>query len=241
MIKLDFRCAARLLPILPLLLAAVPAAAQTIAVEPVVIQLAPGATTATLTVVNQGEREAAYQLRAFTWNSEEGKDSLAPTDSVVASPPLGTIAPGGRQLVRLVLRTAPQSAETTYRIWLDQIPPPAEPGAVRIALRFSIPVFAEPATRVAPDLKWHLTREGGDTYLVVQNDGSRHQTVRDLALTDADGKALATEGNVSPHVLAGASRRWHIAGAVRGAALRLTAKTDDGSIDQQVAAASPGP
>lgn len=213
--------------------------AQTLGVQPVNIQLAPGEESASLTIINQGEQETSYQLRAFDWKVQNGDDQLTQTDAVVASPPLGTIAPGGKQLVRLVLRRNPQSAESTYRIWLDQIPPAAQPGSVRIALRFSIPVFAEPAGRIASDVKWRLVRENGGIYLVGDNAGLRHQTVRDLVLTDAAGHAVVTDGNVSPHILAGSFRRWHVAGSPPNGQLHLTAKTDEGSIDQFVPISAP--
>lgn len=224
---------------LAVLAAAGAARAQSLAIEPVTVQLAPGQMAATLTVVNQSPDESDFQVRAYGWAVEKGEDKLTPTGQVVLSPPLGRIAPQARQLIRLVLRTPPKDHEETYRIWLDQIPPPSEPGSVRIALRLSIPVFALPAVRTAPDLQWQLVPGGGKLVLTARNRGTRHQTVRNLTVTAADGTVLKPESSVSPYILAGAARSWTLVAPdgkpAAAGAVHLTATTDDGALDQTVA------
>jgi fimbrial chaperone protein len=211
------------------------ASAQSLTVLPVTIQMAPGQMATTLTVINQSDSETSFQVRAFGWSQPAaGNDELAATQDVLASPPLATIAAGATQVVRVVLRKPTQGKEASYRILLDQIPPPAAPGTIRIALRLSVPIFAAPTTRSAPHVQWRV--EGG--YLVAVNDGNQHETVRDVALATAGGGALKVETNVSPHILAGATRRWRILtqgqSPAPGAPLHLTAHADSGAIDQPV-------
>ena len=110
-------------------------------------------------------------------------DELQPVSELLASPPLATIPAGATQVVRLVLRRPAIGREASYRILLDQIPPPAEPGTVRIALRLSIPVFAEPTAHAVADCAGRSNPRGGKLYLVAVNEGSRHETVRDLTLS----------------------------------------------------------
>jgi fimbrial chaperone protein len=213
-------------------------AAPSLTVVPVNIQLAPGQTTTTLTILNQGDSDTSFQIRAFAWKQENSEDQLAPISELLASPPLGSIAANASQVVRLVLRKPPQGREASYRVLLDQIPPPAEPGTVRIALRLSIPIFAEPPTRVAAHMEWRVEREGGKAFLVAHNEGTRHETVRDITLINAQGTALNIEANLSPYILAGAMRRWPLVLATPMPAgettLRLTARADAGAIDQPV-------
>ncbi len=213
--------------------------AQGINVSPVVVEMPPGQMAAVLTVGNQSDHEIAFQIRPFAWQqSRTGEDQLTPTDELQASPPLATIAAGGSQVARLVLRRPPQGREATYRILLDELSPPAEAGRVHIALRLSIPVFAEPAARVAPQVQWRITAQGGQAWLAAVNDGTRHQTIRDFALHTADGRALQIEVKVPPRILAGGLQRWRIVGRgvplAPGAVVRLTANADSGAIDQQV-------
>jgi fimbrial chaperone protein len=219
------------------------AKAQSLTVLPVSIQMAPGQMATTLTVINQSDSETSFQVRTFTWSQlGSGDDQLAATNELLASPPLATIAAGATQVVRMVLRRPPQGQEASYRILLDQLPPPAAPGTVRIALRLSIPILAEPATRAAPHVQWRIESGGGQAWLVAVNDGNRHETVRDIVLATAGGASLKVEANVSPYVLAGATRRWRIVaaspGPALGASLHLTARADAGAIDQTVSVAA---
>jgi fimbrial chaperone protein len=212
--------------------------AQSLTVLPVNIEMAPGQLATTLTVINHGDSETSVQIRALDWNQPEGAEQLTPSSLVVASPPIATIAPGATQIVRLVLRQPPKEREATYRILLDQIPPPASPGTVRIALRLSIPVFAQPVIRALPHVEYHIENDAGQAYLVALNDGGRHDTIRDIVLTTTSGNGLTTTANASPYILAGATRRWLIDAQnhplTSGETLHLTGKADTGPVDQPV-------
>ncbi|WP_430385448.1 fimbrial biogenesis chaperone [Blastomonas fulva] len=220
-------------------LATTSASAQSLAILPVTIQMEPGQMATLLTVINQGPVETAVQIRAFSWNQADGTDQLVNSDDIMVSPPLATIQPGGTQIVRLVLRKPVVGREGTYRVLLDQIPPPAEPGVVRVALRMSLPVFAEPATRVAPELKFHIEHDNGQPYLVATNDGGSHEAIRDVVLEAANGANLKVDSAVSPYVLAGAKRRWPItrtdgSSPIAGA-VNLTATTNTTPLKRSVA------
>jgi len=212
--------------------------AQSLMVIPVNVQLPTGQKATTLTVTNHGTADTAIQIRAYAWNQQTGTDELADSDAVLVSPPLASIAAGATQVVRLILRQTPQGREATYRILVDQIPPPAEPGVVHIVLRMSIPIFAQPAVRTAAHIKFHIERTGESAVLVATNDGGHHEVVRDAVLLTSDGRKLTTVSNASPYVLAGSTRRWPITaqGALpqSGETLRLTAHADSGVIEQQV-------
>ncbi|MGA7242628.1 MAG: fimbria/pilus periplasmic chaperone [Terracidiphilus sp.] len=226
--------------ILALLFTSLAAEAQALSVLPVNIFLQPGQAATTLTVTNQGTSKTAVQIRAYAWNQHEGDDQLAPSEEVVISPPIASIAPGGNQVVRLVLRLPPmgRDQESTYRILVDQIPPPAEPGIVHVVLRLSIPIFAEPMKRAAPNVQYHVEVKAGQTYLVAVNNGLRHDVLRDIELSTSDGRKLKPVPGTSPYILAGASRRWNIAAQgplpLPSETLTLTGHSDSGAIEQQV-------
>jgi fimbrial chaperone protein len=224
--------------ILIVLLTGLAARAQALAVLPVNILLSPGQKTTTLTVTNQGTSETSIQIRAYAWSQNDGEDKLTSSDAVVVSPPLASIAAGATQVIRLILRQPPQDSEATYRILVDQIPPPAEPGIVHVVLRLSIPIFAQPITRAVPHIEFHLEDNAGQTYLVGTNDGLRHEAIREIVLTTGDGRTLKEEASASPYILSGATRRWHITSPdslpLPSVPLRLTAHGDAGIIEQQV-------
>jgi fimbrial chaperone protein len=235
--------AIRLVPVLCAFLAGGTARAQSLLVIPVNLQIEPGQRATTLTVTNQGASETSIQIRAYAWNQQGGDDQLTTSDAVIVSPPLASIAPGATQVVRLILRQPPQGREATYRIILDQIPPPASPGVIRLVIRMSIPIFAQTTTRAVPHVQFHIERDAGSAFLVALNDGGRHEVIRNAVLWTSDGRKLSTESNASPYILAGATRRWPIAAQgslpLLSETLRLTARADAGAIEQQVRVVTP--
>lgn len=211
-----------------------------VAVTPVNIQLLPGENAAALTIRNDSDRKMSFQIRGYSWQQDSlGNDTLTPTDQLLSSPPLATVQPGGSQVVRIILNNPRENREETYRIIFDQLPPPNETGVVHVLVRLSIPIFAEPQMRVAPQVRWRVTKEAGRWWLSATNSGSQHLTVRNMRLETFDGRQLQIQVNSPPHILAGATRRWPI---VANAALspkevlRLTGSADLGVIEQRISA-----
>lgn len=215
-----------------------PAKAQSLSVLPVNVFFAPGQKASSLTVTNTGTTETAIQIRAYAWSQPDGDEQLTLSDAVVLSPPLATIAPGASQVVRLILRQLPQGREATYRILIDQIPPPAQPGIIHMVLRLSIPIFAQPPTRAVPHVQFHLAVDSGKLVLVGINDGLSHEVIHDIVLSTNDGQKLKADSSASPYILAGVTRRWPIAAQGTlpqpGETVQLTAHTDAGVIQEQV-------
>ena len=90
------------------------AKAQSMSVTPVTIVIPPGEMASSLTITNQGDRILSFQLRAFIWTqSGTGESQLTPAGDLIASPPLGSIPPGGRQIARLVLHRPAQGKEAS--------------------------------------------------------------------------------------------------------------------------------
>lgn len=219
------------------------AGAQALSVLPVNIVIGPGERASSLTVTNQGASKTSVQIRAFAWNQDEDKDLLSPNGVVIVSPPIATLAPGASQVVRLILRDGAQFRENTYRILLDQIPPPAEAGVVHVVLRLSIPIFAEPRSRANPDVKFHLEVKDGQLYLVGTNTGLRHTAIHGIEVSTEDGRQFKTEAGSSPYILSGVTRHWKL--DAQGGALpqpneklQLKAQSDAGAIGQQVSVVS---
>lgn len=174
---------------------------------------------------NSGDQPVQVQLRVYRWTQSDGVESLDPTRDLVVSPPMQTLPPGQRQLVR-VIRTAPvpPQSELSYRVIVDELPTdatPADKQGLRFVLRYSIPVFivpqaqptesgkkAEPAA-IAPALQARLlTGNDGQAMLEVRNSGSQHAQIADLAF----GKTAAGAEPVVPgllgYALAGQTMRW---------------------------------
>lgn len=214
------------------------ARAQSLSVLPVNIFFSPGQNATSLTVTNTGDKETTIQIRAYSWSQDGEADPLGDTKFITLSPPLARIAPGDSQVVRIILRQIPKDQEATYRILIDQVPPPGEAGVVHYVLRLSIPIFVKPAIRSSANVEFHITNDAGQFYLVATNTGNLHEVLRDITLTTPDGHKLKAESGSLPYILPGSTRRWHIVaqdpmpGQIE--TLRLKAQMSASAIDQQV-------
>ena len=215
--------------------------AQSLSVLPVNVFLSPGQKSATMSVTNSGDRPTSIQVRAYDWSQKDNEDQLSPSKVVAVSPPLVTIPPKGTQVVRLILRQPSTGSEATYRLIVDQIPGPHEPGVVQMVLRLSIPVFVAPEMKVTPKVQFHLERDGEKLFLLGVNSGQSHDVYRDIALTANDGHKLSVKSTASPYLLAGATRRWELDGQgytpKQTESLKLTAHGINGDIDEQIGVA----
>lgn len=160
-----------------------PAAAQAFKISPVTMTLGPGEQTTTLTVGIDEGPPIGIQARAFLWTQENGKNVLTPTHDLVVSPPVGTLSPGVDQIIRVVSRAPAQETEKTYRIWVDQLPRPGEPGTIKINIRVSLPVFLTPPGITRPRLSAQLVPQGNSWVVQVHNAGQRHGRLLNAVIT----------------------------------------------------------
>ena len=73
-----------------------------ISVSPVRLDLSVTNDKEVIRVSNHEDRQKSYQVEVVAWSQGEGKPEIyAPTDAVLAVPPLFTLQPGDEQLVRV--------------------------------------------------------------------------------------------------------------------------------------------
>lgn len=181
-------------------------------VTPVRVNLSSQQTSAALTVQNSGEEPVVIQLQATAWSQENGQDQYPPAnEDLLATPPIFTIQPGATQIVRVALRrSAGVDQELSYRLFLQEVPPPPKPGfhGLQVALRIGIPVFIQPKIKVAPVLHWKVERQAGNRIKVdLKNDGNAHVQVTDFSVAGPDERTLAVQ-QVSAYLLPGQSHNW---------------------------------
>ncbi len=128
-------------------LVATTSVAASLRVAPVNLDVATGLTSTTLMVWNTGTSPVRIQVRVYRWTHKGNDDILTPTTDVVASPPIGTLKPGGENIIRIVrVATAPVTAREDYRVLVDQLPDPkgSKAGVVSVLVRHAIPLHFEP-------------------------------------------------------------------------------------------------
>ncbi|PXW24841.1 fimbrial chaperone protein [Paraburkholderia caballeronis] len=227
-------------------------AASSVLIAPVDPKLAAESRSVALWLENRGDASVSLQIRVFGWEQRNFADDYPEQDQVVASPPVATIAPGKKQLVRLIrTQPVPPGTELPLRVLVDDIPvahdghddAPAGPTTgIRFQMRYSVPLFVygsglwirdpvlkdgsgEPAV---PSLVATVVQHGGRRFLNLRNDGPVHARLAAVQMIDGGGHARDVAKGLLGYVLPGAAMRWPLPDDLAvDAASRLRAKVND--------------
>lgn len=223
-----------------LLLAGAPAcAASGLQVMPIGLQLRHDAHADALWLSNTGDTPVQAQIRVFHWTQVDGKDQLEPSRGLLISPPMLSLAPGQRQLVR-VIRSGPppEQQEDAYRVVVDELPlPAAARTGLQFVLRYSIPVFLDPRSAVRGNVvlqsRWHDGPDG--TYLQVSNRGTAHAQLAELYLRDAHGKRTLLKAGLLGYALPGSRMEWVLPATPRPAGSELLVRINGEATEHTLA------
>jgi fimbrial chaperone protein len=214
--------------------------------SPMRVELTPAALTAVVNVSNDGDAPVTIQAQAYVWTQPDGKDTYAETRGFIISPPIFTVAPRTRQVVRVALReTPPTGNEQAYRLIFQEVPQAEEAtsdtGATfRIAVAMNIPMFVKPVgPPVAP--KASFGADMGPQALArlrIANDGTGNLRLTAVAVSQ-DDNTLAELGVFV--VLPGATRFIDLPKdrVQPGKPLRVKAQGNGGPVDLFVPADKP--
>ena len=215
-------------------------------VNPIRIDLSGSARNAALTLKNNGSEAVVVQINVMSWAQRDGKDILNPTDEILVSPPIATIQPEREQIIRVGLRRAPDTQkEISYRLFLQEVPPPPAPGfqGLQVALRIGIPIFVQPRQGPAKaTLVWDAQLRTADVInLKLRNDGTGHIQVSDVELYLRDEKEPIAAQSSLAYVLPGQSREWDLKlrhpRVTKNDRVRLKVSTDAGTVDVDISLA----
>ena len=195
-------------------LAAMPgsAAAGSLQVDPIRLEISQGRRTATLRVTNQEQAPVTIRAYALTWRQVDGEDLYEESSAVIVSPPIFTIPAGGTQLIRVGLRT-PSADPRAFRLMVEEVPQASPGGGVQVALRLNLPLFAMMNAGTAGELGWGASR-GADGRWTVEavNPGPNYVRVEPAAAEAATGVDFDNNANLGV-VLPGSRRRWIVGDA----------------------------
>jgi fimbrial chaperone protein len=188
-------------------------AAAGLQVSPTMLEFKSGDTARSVWLSNTSDTVLHAQVRILSWSQHEGSEQLEPSRSLVASPPLLEVAPGERQLVRIVrLDAGEQPVELAFRLLIDELPQGTEhPVAqgLNFLLQYSLPVFVMPGASTAPNslspqLSTALVRGGAaSAEISVHNTGTHRARLSDLVWEDAQGERTSLRTGLLGYVLAG--------------------------------------
>lgn len=206
-----------------LMLAGPPALANRLQVAPTLIEIAAGRPAEAIWLTNPGQAAVPVQVRVFRWDQHDGNEKLAPTEELIVSPSQVVIAPGQRQLIRILREGEAPATEISYRILVDELvglgPAEEQPKGLQFRLRYSIPVFVAPqiappaaSTEAGPRLVAALRRDATSqaSMLEIDNEGHGRARLAEVSLV-APGKApVELSPGLLGYVLSGQSMRWPV-------------------------------
>ncbi|WP_422882422.1 fimbrial biogenesis chaperone [Pantoea agglomerans] len=202
-------------------------AANSVMIWPIDPAINPEEKASELWLENRGNSTTMMQIRVFSWQQNNGQEQYQTQQQVIASPPMVRMEPGQKQLVRLIKQTPPPAGkELAYRVVLDEIPTPRNPGenqaGLTFQMRYSVPLFVYGTglntDSARPALRWQQISEGGRRWLQLTNSGSGHARLSNVAI---GGRKLG-EG-LYGYVLADSYHRWPLTSPVSG---ELTAEVN---------------
>lgn len=208
-------------------------------IAPVVLELSSSRTAGVVKIVNNDNHDVSLQLRAFEWNQSDNKDDLQPTQNLIISPPVFSLAPGASQVIRIVSKQPSGANEIAFRMLIDEIPSAAEGATINFKFRISMPVFIAPngLSKLQMDYSLHA---GKPAKLVVTNTGNRRARLLDLAFTLPNGKKISPPAGGNPYTLAGITRQYLIdtdTPLAAGSKVKMTANGDSGPIETELTVA----
>jgi fimbrial chaperone protein len=219
-----------------LLAAQIASRAATLQVEPVLIDVTAPNAASTITLRNEGTAPINVQVRIFRWSQVDGKETLTPTEDVVASPPAVTLSPKTNYITRIVRVTKrPITGEESYRILVDQLPDASQQkgNTVNLLMRYSIPVFFGAAERSTPQVAWTVAVTGNKVKVTARNEGDRRIRIAALNLRDTKGKTITFGKGLVGYVLGKSSVSWttSAAGLSPNGAVSVSAQSDTGPVE----------
>ena len=195
-------------------------AANSVMIWPIDPAINPEEKASELWLENRGNSTTMMQIRVFSWQQNNGQEQYQTQQQVVASPPMVRMDPGQKQLVRLIKQTPPAAGkELAYRVVLDEIPTPRNPGenqaGLTFQMRYSVPLFiyGSGVTRdtAKPQLSRQEVNSGGKRWLELTNRGNGHARLSNVTI----GRRKMGNG-LFGYVLANSSHRWPLTRSVSG-------------------------
>ncbi|MBK1986619.1 fimbria/pilus periplasmic chaperone [Sphaerospermopsis aphanizomenoides BCCUSP55] len=183
-------------------------------VSPVQVSLSSKVSNQVLTVHNDSNEPLRFQLKTYAWSQDaKGEMQLAATEDIVAFPGLFPLNPGEQRSVRVGTLVPVGAVEKTYRIFVEELPPPKTPNKkneIRVLTKLGIPIFLQPSQQVIDGKIENINISNSHLYFHLKNTGNTHfvaQKIRVKGL-DGSGKSVFDQQRNGWYILAGISQPY---------------------------------
>jgi fimbrial chaperone protein len=196
-----------------------PARAATFSVDPIIVTLGKGNSSASVAITNQSASKLRLQISGFAWQQNPaGEMQLQPTDDLVFFPQLVTLEAGETRRIRIGANTEQGPVEKTFRVFMEELPSlesvvAPKTNAITIRMKVGVPVFVSPnvAPVVSGAVRNVTVRENALAFDVV-NTGNTHFAVQkvNVAGKNAAGAGVLSNELTGWYVLPGGTRHFTV-------------------------------
>jgi len=192
------------------------ALATPVSVTPTTINLRPGNASELVTLSNESDNTARFEVTAFAWSeSEDGRTDLTPTKDLIVFPALLELPPRGSKKIRLGSERPTAAGEKSYRLVINELPQAANSAStlqIQVLTNMTLPIFLT-TTGGAPKVAIEDAKvEKGKLSFAVANHGSSRFVLQnvDVSGNGKDGRAFDVTQK-GWYVLAGGRRKFEVA------------------------------
>lgn len=185
-----------------------PARAANFEVSPVSLTLSASMSSGIFTLTNRSPETLRFHVSVYSWDQSPTDDMvITPTKDVVFFPAMVMLAPGEERKLRIGLKTKPGPVEKAYRVFVQELPPPAtqaDPNAVRVLTKMGLPVFVTGEGQAPKPALAGLAVQGDRVSVELTNTGTaRYRAERIVVTAKAGAKVVHKEEHKGWYVLAG--------------------------------------
>jgi fimbrial chaperone protein len=165
--------------------------------------------TDSITISNdETERKIEMQAKLFEWTQDaKGNDAYVESNDLVFFPRIFSVDQQDQRVVRVGLKVPAAATEKSYRLFIEELPPPAEPGKkgaqVLFVLRFGVPIFVRPDKEQLAGTIEGLETAATAATVVIRNNGNQNFQIQSLRVKSGAGYEKEIVGG---YVLAGATK-----------------------------------
>jgi fimbrial chaperone protein len=192
----------------------------------------------TLQISNEGDDPVTVQIHTLNWKALGAEDVYSDASDILVNPPIAHIAGHETQLIRLALRhPAHVAVERSWRLIIEEVPPPPKAMEVRMVLKISIPIFLTAHGSVfSPRLTWEAAHlPDGSLKVTASNNGNAHIQFRTISLL-AGGAGAPIQSSLMAYILPGGTHEWVLSDERLKSATHITleAETDSGKLHEEI-------
>lgn len=165
--------------------------------------------TDSITVSNdEAERKIEMQAKLVEWTQDaKGNDIYVESNDLVFFPRIFSIDKQDQRIVRVGLKVPATATEKSYRLFIEELPPPPEPGKqgaqILFVLRFGVPVFVRPDKEQFAGSIEALEAAPAAATVIIRNSGNQNFQIQSLKVKSGAGYEKEIVGG---YVLAGATK-----------------------------------